>query len=57
VRGGTDNAGPGFVEIGWTRANVVLAVYVSCNPCDSDVADAARRWAATIDDAAHKAAD
>jgi hypothetical protein len=56
VRGGSDG-GPGFVEIGWTRANAVLAVYVSCNPCDADVADAARRWAAKIDDAAHKAAD
>ena len=55
VRGGTDNAG--FVEIGWTRANAVLSVYVTCNPCDSDVADAARRWADEIDDAARTAAD
>lgn len=54
VRGGDDDAG--FVEIGWTRANAVLAVYVSCTPCDSDVADAARRWAEEIDDAAHTAA-
>jgi hypothetical protein len=54
VRGGTDNAG--FVEIGWTRANAVLSVYLTCNPCDSDIADAARRWAERIDDAAHTAA-
>ena len=43
VRGGTDDAG--FVEIGWRRANATLAVYVNCRPCDSDLADAARRWA------------
>ncbi len=55
VRGGTDDSG--FVEIGWRRANAVLAVYVDCRPCDSDVADAARRWATTIDDAARTAAD
>ena len=55
VRGGTDDAG--FVEIGWRRANAVLAVYVNCRPCDSDVADAARRWAMKIDDAARTAAD
>ena len=50
VRGGTDDAG--FVEIGWRRANATLAVYVNCRPCESDLADAARRWAKTIDDAA-----
>ena len=55
VRGGTDDAG--FVEIGWRRANAVLAVYVNCRPCDSDLADAARRWAKAIDDAARTAAD
>ena len=55
VRGGTDDAG--FVEIGWRRANAVLAVYVDCGRCESDVADAARRWAQTIDDAARTAAD
>ena len=55
VRGGTDDAG--FVEIGWTRANAVLSVYVTCNPCDSDVADAARRWADKIDDATRSAAN
>ncbi len=41
---------------GWTMANAVLSVYVTCNPCDSDVADAARRWAERIDEAAHAAA-
>jgi hypothetical protein len=55
VRGGTDDSG--FVEIGWRRANAVLAVYVNCRPCDSDLADAARRWAMKIDDAARTAAD
>ena len=55
VRGGTDDAG--FVEIGWRRANAVLAVYVNCRPCQSDLADAARRWAQRIDDAARAAAD
>jgi hypothetical protein len=55
VRGGTDDAG--FVEIGWRRANATLAVYVNCRPCDSDLADAARRWAKEIDDAAGAAAD
>ena len=55
VRGGTDDAG--FVEIGWRRANAVLAVYVNCRPCQSDLADAARRWAQKIDDAARTAAD
>jgi len=55
VRGGTDDSG--FVEIGWRRANATLAVYVNCRPCDSDVADAARRWAKKIDDAARTAAD
>ena len=55
VRGGTDDAG--FVEIGWTRANAVLSVYVTCDPCDSDVADAARRWADKIDDATRTAAN
>ena len=43
VRGGTDDSG--FVEIGWRRANATLAVYVNCRPCESDLADAARRWA------------
>jgi hypothetical protein len=47
VRGGTDDAG--FVEISWRRANAVLAVYVNCRPCQSDLADAARRWAQKID--------
>jgi hypothetical protein len=55
VRGGTDDAG--FVEIGWRRANAVLAVYVNCRPCQSDLADAARRWAQSIDDAARSAAE
>ena len=55
VRGGTDDAG--FVEIGWRRANATLAVYVNCRPCESDLADAARRWAMRIDDAARTAAD
>jgi hypothetical protein len=55
VRGGTGNAG--FVEIGWTRANAVLSVYVTCNPCDSDITEAASRWAAKIDEAARTAAD
>ena len=55
VRGGTDDSG--FVEIGWRRANAVLTVYVNCRPCDSDLADAARRWARKIDDAARTAAD
>ena len=55
VRGGTDDSG--FVEIGWRRANATLAVYVNCRPCDSDLADAARRWAMKIDDAARTAAD
>ena len=54
VRG--DTVGGKNVEISWTRANVTLAVYVSCYPCDSDVADAARRWA-EVDDAARTAAD
>jgi hypothetical protein len=47
VRSDRDDAS--FVEIGWTRGNLVLAVYVSCYPCDADVADAARRWAKAID--------
>ena len=55
MRGGRGDAG--FVEIGWTRANAVLAAYVSCNPCDSDVADAAAAWAEKIDNAVHTAAD
>ncbi len=55
VRGGGDDAG--FVEIGWTRANAFLAVYVSCSPCQSDLIEAARRWAKTIDDAARAAAE
>jgi hypothetical protein len=55
VQGGTDETG--FVEIGWTRGNATLAVYVNCNPCPSDLADAARRWARAIDDAARAAAD
>ena len=55
VRGGGDDAG--FVEIGWTRANALLAVYVSCRPCQSDLVEAARRWAKTIDDAARAAAE
>ena len=54
VRGGADDAG--FVEIGWRRAQAVLAVYVNCRPCDSDLADAARRWAKAIDDDARAAA-
>ena len=41
-----------FAEIGWTRGNLVLSVYVSCFPCHADVGDAARRWAETIDRAA-----
>jgi hypothetical protein len=52
VRGGRDDAG--FVEIGWTRGNLVLAVYVSCYPCHADVTDAARRWAEAIDSLASK---
>jgi hypothetical protein len=55
VRGGTDDAG--FVEIGWRRANAVLSVYVNCSPCESDLEDAARRWAQRIDDAARTATD
>lgn len=55
VRGGTDASG--FVEIGWRRANATLAVYVNCRPCESDLADAARRWAKKIDDAARTTAD
>ncbi len=47
----------GFVEIGWTRGNATLGTYVNCYPCQSDVADAARRWAKTIDDAARIAAN
>ena len=50
VRSDRDDAS--FVEIGWTRGNLVLAVYVSCYPCHEDVADAARRWATAIDDVA-----
>jgi hypothetical protein len=50
VRSDRDDAS--FVEIGWTRANLVLAVYVSCSPCHADVADAARRWAKAIDNVA-----
>lgn len=50
VRADTTNAS--FAEIGWTRRNLVLSVYVSCFPCHSDVTDAARRWAETIDRAA-----
>ena len=55
VRGGTDDSG--FVEIGWRRANATLGVYVDCSPCESDVADAARRWAKAIDEAARTTAD
>jgi hypothetical protein len=55
VRGGRGDAS--FIEIGGTRANVVLAVYVTCNPCQSDLTEAARRWAETIDVAAREAAD
>ena len=33
-----------------------LAVYVTCSPCGSDVADAARRWAERIDETARTAA-
>jgi hypothetical protein len=55
VRGGTDDSG--FVEIGWRRANAVLAVYVTCRPCESDLEDAARRWAKAIDEAARTTAD
>ena len=47
----------GFVEIGWTRGNATLGVYVNCRPCQSDLADAARRWAKAIDEAARAAAD
>lgn len=50
VRANTTNGS--FAEIGWTRGNLVLSVYVSCFPCHADVADAARRWAETIDHAA-----
>jgi hypothetical protein len=50
VRSDRDDAS--FVEIGWTRGNLVLAVYVSCYPCHADVADAARRWAEAIDNMA-----
>ena len=53
VQGGGVNGG--FVEIGWTRGNATLGVYVNCYPCQSDLADAARRWAKTIDDAARTA--
>lgn len=55
VQGG--GAKGGFVEIGWTRGNATLAVYVNCYPCRSDLADAARRWAQTIDAAARATAD
>jgi hypothetical protein len=48
----SDRADASFAEIGWTRGNLVLAVYVSCYPCHSDVADAARRWAKAIDNVA-----
>jgi hypothetical protein len=47
----------GFVEIGWSHGNATLSVYVSCYPCHSDVADAARRWAKAIDDSATAAED
>ena len=47
-----DTTSQGFAEIGWTRGNLVLSVYISCYPCHSDVADAARSWAETIDSAA-----
>lgn len=50
VRASTTDGG--FAEIGWTRGDLVLSVYVSCFPCHSDVADAARSWAETIDRAA-----
>jgi hypothetical protein len=50
VRSDRDDAS--FVEIGWTRGNLVLAVYVSCDPCQADVANAARRWATAIDNVA-----
>ena len=55
VQWGTDD--DGFVAIGWTRDNATLSVYVTCNPCDSGLAEAARRWARAIDDAARAAAD
>lgn len=54
VRGGPDGAG--FVEIGWVRGNAVLGVYVTCNPCESDLAAATRQWADALDEAATKAA-
>ena len=50
VRGDRDDAS--FAEIGWTRGNLVLSVYVSCYPCHADVAEAARRWAQAIDNVA-----
>ena len=46
----------GFVEIGWTRGNAVLAVYLTCGACATDVAQAARRWADAIDEKAIAAA-
>jgi hypothetical protein len=48
----SDRVDASFVEIGWTRGNLVLAVYISCHPCHADVADAARRWAKAIDNVA-----
>ena len=51
VRGGT----PGiqeFVEYGWRHGNVVLEVYVSCLSCPSGIEEAAREWAAAIDESA-----
>jgi hypothetical protein len=55
VAGGSDTAG--FVEIGWTRGNAVLSVYVNCSPCRANIADATRRWAKKIDDTARVMAD
>ena len=57
VRGGIPPIGE-FVEIAWTQANAVLAVYVNCTPCSRgrDVEAAARAWARAIDKTARAVA-
>lgn len=56
---GAGSVAYGFIEIGWTRGNAVLGVYVNCTPCapDSDLFQAARWWADAIDEEARAAAE
>jgi hypothetical protein len=46
----------GFVEIGWTRGNALLGVYLTCAACPTDIGRAARTWADAIDAKATDAA-